>query len=179
MRFSHLLSQLPAVEEASPRDLAADPEIGGAESLERAGADQLSFLEAGHASAAALDSTAAGALLLFPDPDLQARASARGLAWVAVPNPRLAFAEALEALFPRRRPQPGAHATAVISPEARVAPEAIGRAADLRHKEPGAAAQQPEFLITNHPSPPIRWSALVAVVPTVQTPFPHISVHVQ
>jgi UDP-3-O-[3-hydroxymyristoyl] glucosamine N-acyltransferase len=124
MRFSRLLSQLPAVDEASPCDLAADPEIGGAESLERAGADQLSFLEAGHASAEALDSTSAGALLLFPDPDLQARASARGLAWVAVSHPRLAFAEALEALFPRRRPEPGVHATAVISPEARVAADA-------------------------------------------------------
>ncbi|MBM5815839.1 MAG: UDP-3-O-(3-hydroxymyristoyl)glucosamine N-acyltransferase [Cyanobacteria bacterium K_Offshore_surface_m2_239] len=121
MRFSQLLSQLPAVGQACPLDLAADPEIVGAESLERAGDGQLSFLEPGHAPAAALDATGAGAVLLFPDPDLQAQASARGLAWVAVPNPRLAFAEALDALFPRRRPAPGAHASAVVSPEARVA----------------------------------------------------------
>ena len=124
MRFSRLLSQLPAVGEASPRDLATDPEIAGAESLERAGAGQLSFLEPGHAPAAALDTTAAAAVLLFPDPDLQAQASARGLAWAAVPQPRLAFAEALEALFPRPRPEPGVHATAVVSAEAQLAADA-------------------------------------------------------
>ena len=124
MRFSRLLSELPAVGEASPRDLATDPEIAGAESLERAGAGQLSFLEPGHAPAVALETTAAAAVLLFPDPDLQARASARGLAWAAVPQPRLAFAEALEALFPRRRPEPGVHATAVVSAEAQLAADA-------------------------------------------------------
>ena len=124
MRFSRLLSELPAVGEASPRDLATDPEIAGAESLERAGAGQLSFLEPGHAPAAALDTTAAAAVLLFPDPDLQAQASARGLAWAAVTQPRLAFAEALEALFPRRRPEPGVHATAVVSAEAQLAADA-------------------------------------------------------
>jgi UDP-3-O-[3-hydroxymyristoyl] glucosamine N-acyltransferase len=123
MRFSQLLSLLPTVGEAAPRDLAGDPNITGAESLERATADQLCFLEPGHAPAVALDTTAAGALLLFPDDELQARASARGLAWVATPNPRLAFAEALEALVPRRRPAPGVHASAVVSPEARVAPD--------------------------------------------------------
>lgn len=124
MRFSHLLSQLPAVGEASPRDLAADPEIAGAESLERAGEGQLSFLEPGHAPAASLETTTAAAVLLFPDPSLQELASARGLAWVAVPQPRLAFAEALEALFPRQRPAPGVHASAVVSADAILAADA-------------------------------------------------------
>jgi UDP-3-O-[3-hydroxymyristoyl] glucosamine N-acyltransferase len=121
MRFSRLLSQLAAVEEACPRHLAADPEIEGAESLERAGAGQLSFLEPGHAPAASLETTTAAAVLLFPDPDLQDLASARGLAWAAVPQPRLAFAEALDALFPRRRPAPGVHPTAVVSADAQLA----------------------------------------------------------
>lgn len=124
MRFSRLLSQLPAVGEASPRDLGGDPEIVGAESLERAGVGQLTFLEPGHAPAASLEATTAGAVLLFPEESLQALASARGLAWVAVPNPRLAFAEALEALFPRRRPEPGVHGTAVVSPDASLAADA-------------------------------------------------------
>jgi UDP-3-O-[3-hydroxymyristoyl] glucosamine N-acyltransferase len=122
MRFSRLLSLLPAVGEAQPRHLAEDPEIVGAESLERAGSGQLSFLEPGHAPAATLETTAAAAVLLFPDVDLQALASQRGLAWVAVPQPRLAFAEALETLYPRRRPDPGVHATAVVSADATVAP---------------------------------------------------------
>jgi UDP-3-O-[3-hydroxymyristoyl] glucosamine N-acyltransferase len=124
MRFSRLLSQLPAVGEASPRDLANDPDILGADALERAQAGQLSFLEPGHAPAATLNTTSAAAVLLFPDPHLQDLASARGLAWAAVPQPRLAFAEALDALFPRQLPPPGVHPTAVVSPEARVSPEA-------------------------------------------------------
>ncbi|MFN9532402.1 MAG: UDP-3-O-(3-hydroxymyristoyl)glucosamine N-acyltransferase [Cyanobacteriota bacterium] len=124
MRFSRLLSQLPAVNEATPRHLADDPEILGAESLDRAGSGQLSFLEPGHAPATILEATAAAAVVLFPDPSLQELASSRGLAWVAVPQPRLAFAEALEALYPRRMPLPGVHATAVLSADAVVAPGA-------------------------------------------------------
>lgn len=124
MRFSHLLSQLPTVGETTPRNLANDPEIEGAESLERAGAGQLSFLEPGHAPAATLESTAAAAVLLFPDEALQDLASRRGLAWAAVSHPRLAFAEALDVLFPRRRPAPGVHATAVISASVQMAADA-------------------------------------------------------
>ena len=45
MRFSLLLSRMSAVEQDSPRHLAADPEISGAEALDRAASGQLSFLE--------------------------------------------------------------------------------------------------------------------------------------
>jgi UDP-3-O-[3-hydroxymyristoyl] glucosamine N-acyltransferase len=121
MRFSHLLSLLPAVEASTVRHLAEDPELEGAESLERAQAGQLTFLEPGHAPAATLETTAASAVLLFPDGHLQELASRRGLAWAAVPLPRLAFAEALDALYPRRLPDPGVHPTAVVSMEATVA----------------------------------------------------------
>jgi len=124
MRFSRLLSQLPDVGEGMPRHLADDPEILGAESLERAGPGQISFLEPGHAPAATLQTTAAAAVLLYPDPALQDLASGRGLAWIAVPQPRLAFAEALDALYPRTLPPAGIHATAVVSAEAFVAPDA-------------------------------------------------------
>ena len=122
MRFSRLLQQLPAVEEAMDRHLADDPDIVGAESLERSGPGQLSFLEPGHAPAATLEATGASAVLLFPDPQLQELARARGLAWVAVPQPRLAFAEALEALYPKRSPEAGVHPTAVMSAAAQVDP---------------------------------------------------------
>ncbi|MEB3260442.1 MAG: UDP-3-O-(3-hydroxymyristoyl)glucosamine N-acyltransferase [Cyanobacteriota bacterium] len=121
MRFSQLLGHLPSVAEATPRNLDPDPEILGAESLERAGAGQLSFLEPGHAPAAILEATAAAAVLLFPDAALQELASRRGLAWVAVAHPRLAFAEALDALYPRRLPPPGVHPTAVVSDRAQLA----------------------------------------------------------
>lgn len=124
MRFSRLLSQLPAMDATVHHHLADDPEIEGAESLERAGPAQLSFLEPGHATAETLQTTGAAAVLLFPDAELQELASSRGLAWAAVPQPRLAFAEALDALYPKRLPAPGVHATAVVSPEAQIAPEA-------------------------------------------------------
>jgi UDP-3-O-[3-hydroxymyristoyl] glucosamine N-acyltransferase len=124
MRFSRLLSQLPEVGEGMPRHLADDPEILGAESLERAGPGQISFLEPGHAPAATLQTTAAAAVLLYPDPELQDLASGRGLAWIAVPQPRLAFAEALDALYPRTLPPAGVHPTAVVSAESCVAPDA-------------------------------------------------------
>ena len=64
MRFSHLLTQLSEVGEATPCRIGSDPELEGAESIERAGAAQLSFLEAGNALTAALAASAAGAVLL-------------------------------------------------------------------------------------------------------------------
>ena len=103
MRFSSLLARIRAVEEDSPRNLADDPEIGGAEALDRAAAGQLAFLEAGNALSAALAATGASALLLPLDAELQQQASERGLAWVALKHPRLAFAEALAALYPPAR----------------------------------------------------------------------------
>ncbi|MCT0249716.1 UDP-3-O-(3-hydroxymyristoyl)glucosamine N-acyltransferase [Synechococcus sp. CS-205] len=116
MRFSTLLTHLSELKEASARDLAADPELSTAAAVDQAAAGELAFLEPGHSLAAALEGCGAAALLLPPDPDLQQLASARGIAWVALKNPRLAFAEALEALHPPRRLPPGIHPSAVIAP---------------------------------------------------------------
>jgi len=125
MRFSQLLTQLSEVSEATPRQLGQDPDLSGAESIERAGTGQLSFLEAGSALATSLAASGASALLLPARAEeaaaLQEQASARGIAWVALADPRLGFAEALEHLYPRRRPQPGVHASAVIEAGADVA----------------------------------------------------------
>lgn len=125
MRFSELLTQLSEVGEVTARQLAADPELSGAESIERASGSQLSFLESGNALAASLAATGAAALLLPARGEeaqaLQQQASARGIAWVALADPRLGFAEALEQLYPRPRPQPGIHPTAVVEPGADLA----------------------------------------------------------
>ncbi|MEB3321612.1 MAG: UDP-3-O-(3-hydroxymyristoyl)glucosamine N-acyltransferase [Synechococcaceae cyanobacterium] len=124
MRFSSLLGQLSGVDAATPRDLAADPELHGAESLERAGAGQLSFLEPGSGLAATLAASGAAAVLLPAEGEeaaaLQQLAGERAMAWVALKDPRLGFAEALEALHPRRRPAPGIHPTALVDPSARL-----------------------------------------------------------
>jgi UDP-3-O-[3-hydroxymyristoyl] glucosamine N-acyltransferase len=123
MRFSSLLARISAVQESSPRHLGGDPELSGAEALDRAGAGQLAFLEAGNALAAALTASGAAALLLPLDDDLQRLATERGLAWVALSNPRLGFAEALAALHPPTPRPPGIHPSAVVDPAAAVAAE--------------------------------------------------------
>ena len=124
MRFSLLLSRMSAVEQDSPRHLEADPEIRGAEALDRASSGQLTFLEAGNALAGALAATNASALLLPLDDELQALASERGIAWVALKNPRLGFAEALAALHPVTPKPPGIHPSAVVDSAATVSAEA-------------------------------------------------------
>ena len=101
MRFSELLSQLGQVTGETPLHLASDPELQGANALDQATPGQLSFLERGNALALALGNTRASAVLLPPDPELQEVATAQGLAWVALKDPRLAFAESLECLHPR------------------------------------------------------------------------------
>ena len=126
MRFSHLLSQLSQFTAETPHHLAGDPELQGAEALDRAAGGQVSFLEPGHALAAALASTAASAVLIPARGEeaeaLQRQASARGLAWVALADPRLGFAEALDALFPRQPLPAGIHASAVVDGSAQVDP---------------------------------------------------------
>jgi UDP-3-O-[3-hydroxymyristoyl] glucosamine N-acyltransferase len=51
---------------------------------------------------------------------LQSQASAQGIAWVALDDPRLGFAEALERLYPQPTPPPGLHPSAVVDPTARL-----------------------------------------------------------
>ena len=127
MRFSQLLSNLSEVQAAGglqglSHNLAADPELLGAAALDQSGSGQLSFLEPGNALAAALDASGASAVLLPAKGDeaeaLQQQASQRGQAWNALKDPRLAFAESLDALHPRQPKAPGIHASAVVDPEA-------------------------------------------------------------
>jgi UDP-3-O-[3-hydroxymyristoyl] glucosamine N-acyltransferase len=120
MRFSTLLTHLGEVGEATPRHLADDPDLTGAEALDRAGAGQLSFLEAGNALAAALAASGAAAVLIPADVELQDQATERGIAWVALQDPRLAFAEALATLHPPLRRLPGIHPSAVVDASARI-----------------------------------------------------------
>jgi UDP-3-O-[3-hydroxymyristoyl] glucosamine N-acyltransferase len=123
MRFSELLGRLST--SGLAQDPAGDPLLNGAAALDRAETGQLSFLEPGNALAAALAATGASALLLPARGEeaeaLQQQASARGIAWVALADPRLGFAEALEALYPTPPKPPGIHASAVVDPSAVVA----------------------------------------------------------
>ena len=127
MRFSELLSHLSEVQagggvQGLAHHLGEDPELSGAAALDQAGAGQLSFLEPGNALAAALAGSGASAVLLPARGEeaeaIRQQASARGMAWIALSDPRLGFAESLEALYPRRPKAAGIHASAVIDPSA-------------------------------------------------------------
>jgi UDP-3-O-[3-hydroxymyristoyl] glucosamine N-acyltransferase len=127
MRFSQLLAHLSegdATDPQPPHFLAHDPDLQGAAALDQASASELSFLESGHALAGAIAATGAGAVLIPARGDdaevLQAQLRERGIAWVALANPRLGFAEALERLHPQPRPAAGIHPSAVIDPSAQV-----------------------------------------------------------
>jgi UDP-3-O-[3-hydroxymyristoyl] glucosamine N-acyltransferase len=127
MRFSQLLGHLSevrsAVAEGPARDLAGDPELHGGGALTDALPGQVSFLEPGSGLAAALAATAASAVLLpAGEPALAGELSGRGIAWVALADPRLGFAEALAALHPRPLHPPGIHPSAVVHPSAMIGP---------------------------------------------------------
>ena len=101
MRFSQLLSQLSEVKAAGgiqslQHHLGEDPELGAAAALDQALSGQISFLDAGNALAAALNASGASAVLLPAKGNeceaAQAEATAKGMAWVALADPRLGFA---------------------------------------------------------------------------------------
>jgi UDP-3-O-[3-hydroxymyristoyl] glucosamine N-acyltransferase len=89
--------------------------ITGVAAVDEAQTGQLSYIE-GEAVAAKIATTQATALILPADATLQAAAAARGLAWISVSNPRLAFAQAIALFYQPFRPTPGIHPTAVIDP---------------------------------------------------------------
>ncbi|BEV36522.1 UDP-3-O-(3-hydroxymyristoyl)glucosamine N-acyltransferase [Synechococcus sp. M16CYN] len=123
MRFSALVENLQT-SEAGFRwsQLNIDPILIGAASLEQAHENQLSFLEKGHSLVSALNKSVAGALLLPDQQDLIQIASERNIPFAVIANPRLAFAEALELLHPRKRPLAEVHPTAVIDERSVVGP---------------------------------------------------------
>lgn len=123
MRFSTLIKVLQTGD-AGLRwsQPGLDPWLEGAASLDQASAAQLSFLEKGNALTAALGASGVGALLLPDQQDLIDLASQRGIAFAVFADPRLAFAEALDQLHPRRRPLAEIHPSAVIDERAVVGP---------------------------------------------------------
>ena len=123
MRFSTLITALQQGQAGLKRaEVAGDPLLSSAAALDQACSDQLSFLEKGNALTVALGKSAVGAVLLPDQEDLIAIALERGLAFAVLADPRLAFAESLELLHPRRRPQAGVHASAVLNERAVIEP---------------------------------------------------------
>jgi len=116
MRFSQLIAVLKNGDAGVlSTSEGRDPELRGAASLERATADQVSFLEKGNSLVGSLESSEAGAVLIPDQQELRELAERLQLAWAVCGDPRLAFAEALEQLHPKPSPQAGIHASAVIA----------------------------------------------------------------
>ncbi|WP_148715642.1 UDP-3-O-(3-hydroxymyristoyl)glucosamine N-acyltransferase [Chitinolyticbacter meiyuanensis] len=109
MRLSELATQLGG------ELIGTDVEIGRVSSLEQAGADSLSFVAQKRFITAASQSAAA-ALLARPE-----AVSQLGKPCIALADPYLAYARAARLLHPLPARVPGIHASAVVSPEARVA----------------------------------------------------------
>lgn len=124
MKFSDLIEKMGDLVIGS--SLASDPEITGVAAIDQASSGVLSYAESAK-FAAQLEQTQASALIVPADETLQAKASERGIPWIATPNPRLAFARAIALFYQPFKPSPAIHPTAVIDPSAQIGKDvAIG-----------------------------------------------------
>ncbi|HYK36365.1 UDP-3-O-(3-hydroxymyristoyl)glucosamine N-acyltransferase [Alloacidobacterium sp.] len=112
MKLGELAEQLGAECRGTP-----DTEITGVAGIEEAGPGQVTFV-ANSKYALLAKKTKAGAVLVAPDfPEIHAST-------LRIKNPYLAFARAIEIFHPPPLYAPGIHATAVISPTAKIGREA-------------------------------------------------------
>lgn len=91
-----------------------EKELAGVAALETAGASELAFVGSRKAAAQA-ESSSAGCLLVpldWPDPALRTV--------IRVPEPRTAFARAMNRFYPTAELKPGVHATAVIGKDVQI-----------------------------------------------------------
>lgn len=121
MKFSEIVSKL--AEGATDNSLSysqdTNPEITGLGALDEAKLGDLSYVE-GAKFASFVTETKASALILPVDKTLHSQAQSRGIAWIATPEPRLLFAQAIALFYQPYRPAPEIHPTAVIYPNAKI-----------------------------------------------------------
>jgi UDP-3-O-[3-hydroxymyristoyl] glucosamine N-acyltransferase len=120
MKFCELVQQLSLV--ASQNLMTSqnlDPEISGITAIDGAQTGTISYIE-GQKFATYVETTTASALILPLDETLQAQASARQIAWIATPEPRLLFAQTIALFYQPFRPAPTIHPTAVIHPDCEI-----------------------------------------------------------
>jgi UDP-3-O-[3-hydroxymyristoyl] glucosamine N-acyltransferase len=120
MKFSELVERLNATAMSSlAAGLEADPEIVGVSAIEAPLPNTLSYIE-GAKFADQIVTTPVSALILPNEPDLQAKATDRGLAWVASPLPRKLFAQTIAVFYQPFRLEAEIHPSAVIHPSAQL-----------------------------------------------------------
>jgi UDP-3-O-[3-hydroxymyristoyl] glucosamine N-acyltransferase len=120
MKFSELVEKLGA---ASGNPLTADGtqdlEVTGLAAVDEAIPGTLSYIE-GAKFAAQIKTTQASVLILPRDGSLQALATERGIAWIEVAEPRLAFAQAIALFYQPYKPVAEIHPSAIIDPTAEI-----------------------------------------------------------
>jgi UDP-3-O-[3-hydroxymyristoyl] glucosamine N-acyltransferase len=128
MKFSEIVEKLGSslVAHSLTTDPGNDPDIKGVAAIDEATLGMISYAES-KKFAGQVGQTAASALILPLDEDLQAKVSDRGIAWIATRHPRLVFAQAIALFYQPFRLAPSIHPTAVIDPTAQLGQEvAIG-----------------------------------------------------
>ena len=116
MQFQEIITQLgkPAKNNSLDRNPSLNPQIEGVAAIDRADTNSLSYIEGGK-FAAQITTTKASALILPDDATLQTEASARNIAWIATPNPRLLFAKAIALYYQPFKPTAKIHHSAIIA----------------------------------------------------------------
>lgn len=121
LRFSELVQKLGLPRSQTSLDVMPmlEPMLQGVAAIDLAVVGNLSFIE-GEQFAKQLPQTQASALILPPDRSLQDLASARHIAWIVAPQPRLLFAQAIALFYQPFAPAVGIHPTAVIDPTSQI-----------------------------------------------------------
>lgn len=121
MKFSQIIEKLniSVINSSLTNNPHNNPDITGLAPVDEAINGQLSYIE-GHKFAAMVDKTVASALILPLDEALHSRASKKEIAWIAAPEPRLMFAQAINLFYQPFHPAPGIHPSAVIDPSVKL-----------------------------------------------------------
>ncbi len=116
IRFSELIVRLgSAVTSSSLASGDLDPILTGLAPIDAATAGTISYVE-GDKFAKFADTTAASALVLPMNEGIQARAQARGIAWIAAREPRLLFARVIQQFYQPFVLPAGVHPSAIVEP---------------------------------------------------------------
>ena len=118
MKFTQVIEKL-GDRASSENSLTSNPDLNptltGVAPIDESFPGSLSYIEGGK-FVNMVTETAASALVLPLDEELQAKASERGIAWIATAQPRLLFTSAIALFYTPYSPPPGVHPTAVIDP---------------------------------------------------------------
>ncbi|MFW6359828.1 MAG: UDP-3-O-(3-hydroxymyristoyl)glucosamine N-acyltransferase [Chroococcales cyanobacterium] len=94
-----------------------NPAIAALAPVDSAESGTLSYIEGGK-FAAMVGKTAASALILPFNEELQREATERGIAWLSTSDPRLLFAKVIDLFYQPFSPLPGIHSSAIIDSSA-------------------------------------------------------------